>query len=119
MRVTASPAATTATATTRKVWPFTASPSEQARRAHREGEQQHPERHRDAPGRPVEGRGQALRDAEDERGHERSPDRSHAAEDGDREDAADVLAVHRWLDGADHDQEGARERRGADGEPER
>src|SRR5436305_238411 len=92
---------------------------EQARRAKSEREEEHAERHRGSPGRPVERGGEALEDAQQHGADHRAGEAAQAAEHADRENATDIFASDRRLDRLDDDEERAGDRRGGDGDAER
>src|SRR5882724_5080006 len=95
--------------------------SEQAGRSHGQGDEQDAEGHGERPRGAVEGGHEALDHTEDDRGHQGAPDAAHAAEHGDGEHPADVVAVAGRDDRRDGDEERAREtgRRDADAEGDR
>src|ERR1700676_2385545 len=95
----------TASAAKKKVPERTGLASEDAGWTEGEGQQQKAEGDRRRPGRPIEGRGDVLDDAEQHGSEQRAGEAAHAAEHADREDAADVVAAHGGFDRLDHDQE--------------
>src|SRR5262249_4786065 len=84
--------------------------SEQAARPDRQREQQESERHRRRPRWPVESRGEALDDAEQQRPDQRAGQAAETAKHADREHAADIVGGDRGLDRLDHDQQRAGDR---------
>src|SRR6266542_6065734 len=92
--------------------------SEQAGRSHGEGDEQDAEGHGERPRGAVEGGHEALDHAEDDRGHQSAPDAAHAAEHGNGEHPADVIAVAGRDDRRDGDEERARETGGRDADAE-
>src|SRR5258705_2388502 len=88
--------------------------SEQTGWSECKNQEQYAERDRRRPGWSVEGRGEALDDAEHHRCDQRAGNAAESAEHANGEDASDIFAPDRRLDRLNDDEQRARDRGGRD-----
>src|SRR5262249_12499238 len=91
----------------RSYWPQPSSAAEDAGGAHGQGQEQKAERDGGRPGGPIESRGDAFDDADQNGAGKHAGGGGHAAEDTDRKTPADIIAADRRLDRLNDDQESA------------